>query len=67
MLFAFQTLIPRQARCCYVRMNSLQHSLFRQQAFQLVGGDVQGHGKGQQLMSIIAVNDYLHLVGNMPK
>ena len=46
MLFAFQTLIPRQARCCYVRMNSLQHSLFCQQAFQLGEGDVQGHGKG---------------------
>ena len=28
-------------------------------------GGVQGKGKGQQLMSIFVVNDYM--VGNMPK
>ena len=36
-------------------------------SLKLGGGGVQGQGKGQRLMGIKAVKDYLHWVGNMPK
>ena len=34
---------------------------------QLGGGCFQGQGDGKQLMGLFAVNNYIHLVGNMPK